>query len=74
MASLLPAVRFLPISKIGQVNTPKPELPVVDEYACPGKGEIVQKVKIDKDIKMIESMPPGTTKINPSERSRAARK
>jgi len=40
---------------IGKSNTPKPELPVIDEYACPGKGNIVPNVKIDKDDRIFPS-------------------
>ncbi len=40
---------------IGQSNTPKPELPLIDEYACPGKGNIVPNVKIDKDDRIYAS-------------------
>jgi hypothetical protein len=41
--------------KIGQSNTPKPVLPVVDEYACPGKGESVPNVKISQDDRIYRS-------------------
>jgi hypothetical protein len=41
--------------KIGQSNTPKPELPVIDDYACPGKGNIVPNVKIDQDVRIYPS-------------------
>jgi hypothetical protein len=41
--------------KIGQSNTPKPELPVVDEYACPGKGKRVPNVKISQDDRIYPS-------------------
>ncbi|MGA2856254.1 MAG: hypothetical protein ABSE40_05265 [Candidatus Sulfotelmatobacter sp.] len=40
---------------IGKSNTPKPELPAIDEYACPGKGNIVPNVKIDKDDRIYPS-------------------
>jgi len=40
---------------IGKSNAPKPELPVIDEYACPGKGNIVPNVKIDKDDRIYPS-------------------
>ncbi len=41
--------------KIGQSNTPKPELPVVDEYACPGKGRSVPSVKVSQDGRIYRS-------------------
>ncbi len=40
---------------IGRSNTLKPELPVIDEYACPGKGNTVPNVKIDKDDRLYPS-------------------
>jgi hypothetical protein len=41
--------------KIGRSNTPKPELPVVDHYACPGRGNTVSNVKIDQDDRIYPS-------------------
>jgi len=41
--------------KIGRVNTPRPQLPVVDDYACPGKGNTVTDVKIDRDDRIYAS-------------------
>jgi hypothetical protein len=47
--------------KIGHSNTPKPKLPVVDYYACPGtgkdpgKGETVPNVKVSQDDRMYPS-------------------
>jgi len=35
--------------KIGQSNTPKPRLPVIDYNACPGKGKTVPNVKVSQD-------------------------
>jgi hypothetical protein len=40
---------------IGKSSAAKPDLPVVDEYACPGKGKIVPKVKIDKNDRIYPS-------------------
>lgn len=50
-----PVVQVPSNPKIGQVNTPKPELPLIDEYACPGKGETVPNVKIDKEDRIYSS-------------------
>jgi hypothetical protein len=41
--------------KIGQSNTPKPKLPVVDYNACPGKGVTVPNVEISEDYRMYRS-------------------
>ena len=41
--------------KIGQSNAAKPELPLVDDYACPGKGNTVPNVKIDHDDRIYSS-------------------
>ena len=41
--------------KIGQSNIAKPELPVVDDYACPGKRNTVPNVKIDHDDRIYSS-------------------
>jgi len=41
--------------RIGQSNTPKPELPVADYDACPGKGKPVPNVKISQDDKIYSS-------------------
>jgi hypothetical protein len=41
--------------KIGRSNTPKPKLPVIDDYACPGKGDPVPNVKIDQDDRIYPS-------------------
>lgn len=41
--------------KIGQSNTPKPKLPVVDYNACPGKGVTVPKVELSEDYRMYRS-------------------
>ncbi|HZR66199.1 MAG TPA: hypothetical protein VFA85_13680 [Terriglobales bacterium] len=40
---------------IGTASTLKPKLPVIDEYACPGKGNTVRNVKIDTDDRIYPS-------------------
>jgi hypothetical protein len=41
--------------KIGVSNTPKPKLPVVDDMACPGKGNTVANVEISEGYRMYRS-------------------
>src|ERR1700734_1303260 len=41
--------------KIGVSNTPKPKLPVVDDMACPGKGNTVANVEISEGYPMYRS-------------------
>jgi hypothetical protein len=41
--------------KIGQSNTPKPKLPVVNYEACPRKGNTVPNVKISQDDHLYRS-------------------
>jgi hypothetical protein len=49
--------------KIGRSNTAKPKLPVVDDYACPGKGDPVPNVKIDQDDRIYPSWQSGDKSI-----------
>ena len=41
--------------KIGKSNTPEPTLPVVDDYACPGKGNTVPNVMISQRDRIYSS-------------------
>jgi hypothetical protein len=57
--------------KVGRSNTPKPQLPVIDHYACPGKDKTVPDVKIERADKIYpswqgNSKPIGT--LNPSDK------
>jgi hypothetical protein len=49
--------------KIGGSNTPKPELPVFDDYACPGKGNTVPNVKVDHEDRVYPSWQGNTQSI-----------
>ena len=41
--------------QVGRSNTPIPKLPVIDDKACPGKGQTVPNVEFTQDYKMYSS-------------------
>jgi len=41
--------------QVGRSNTPIPKLPVIDDKACPGKGQAVPNVQLTQDYKMYSS-------------------
>jgi hypothetical protein len=49
--------------EIGRSNTPKPKLPVVDDNACPGKGQTVPNVKASKGAQLYPSWQGKSTSI-----------
>ena len=41
--------------QVGRSNTPIPKLPVIDDKACPGKGQAVPNVELTQEYKMYSS-------------------
>jgi hypothetical protein len=41
--------------QVGRSNTPIPKLPVIDDKACPGRGQTVPNVELTRDYKMYSS-------------------
>jgi len=61
LAAVLFSLTFLASSQevsalqVGRSNTPIPKLPVIDDKACPGKGQTVPNVEFTQDYKMYSS-------------------